>query len=201
VAAHGKSGVCSERFRERPCSGEYALARVLVSLKSCLIREGAGRRTFLRRNARKHKGEDYDYCTFVESVRASRGPRQRVVAMLGELPGLDDEARVGWERTGDILEGKARVAGFLNAPPDPPGWASVNLKGVRVERLRSFGDVYMGLALWRRLQLDRCFNKAMEPGREKIPWATMVCILTLARSCAPWTTASSMAATTSAACA
>jgi transposase len=143
---------------------------------------------FLRRNRKKHKGEDYDYWTLVESVRTSRGPRQRTVATLGKLPGLDDEVRVGWERIGDILEGaefKARAADFLNAPPDPPEWASVNLKGVRVERLRSFGDVYLGLALWRRLQLDTFFNEAMGPGREEISWATMACVLTLARFCAP----------------
>lgn len=54
-----------------------------------------------------------------------------------------------------------------------------------MERLRSFGDVYLSLALWRRLQLDRFFSEAMEPGREEIPWATMACILTLARFCAP----------------
>jgi transposase len=140
---------------------------------------------FLRRNRKKHKGEDYDYWTLVESVRTSRGPRQRVVATVGKLPGLDDEVRVGWERIGDILDGRARTADFFNAPSDPPEWASVNLKGVRVERLRSFGDVYLGLALWRRLQLDTFFNEAMEPGREEIPWATMACILTLARFCAP----------------
>ena len=54
-----------------------------------------------------------------------------------------------------------------------------------MERLRRFGDVYLGLALWRRLKLDAFFNEAMEPGREEIPWGTMACILTLARFCAP----------------
>jgi transposase len=140
---------------------------------------------FLRRNRKKHKGEDYDYWTLVESVRTSRGPRQRTVATLGKLPGLDEEVRVGWEHIGDILDGHARTADFFNAPPDPPEWARVNLKGVRVERLRSFGDVFLGLALWRRLKLDSFFGDAMEPGREEIPWPTMACILTLARFCAP----------------
>ena len=140
---------------------------------------------FLRRNRKKHKGEDYDYWTLVESVRTSRGPRQRVVATLGKLPGLDEEARVGWEHVGDILDGKARTADFLNAPRDPPEWARVNIKGLSVERLRSFGDVYLGLALWRRLKLDSFFGDAMEPGREEISWATMASIPTLARFCAP----------------
>ena len=47
---------------------------------------------FLRRNRKKHKAEDYDYWTLVESVRTSRGPRQRVVAMrLGQAEKLENE--------------------------------------------------------------------------------------------------------------
>jgi hypothetical protein len=140
---------------------------------------------FLRRNQKRHDGESYEYWTLVESVRTARGPRQRVVATLGKLPGLDEEARVGWEHIGDILSGKARPADFLNAPAEPPEWATVDVKGVRVERPRSFGAVYLGLALWRRLELDGFFDEAMAPGREEIAWGVMACILTLARFCAP----------------
>ena len=50
---------------------------------------------FLRRHHRKKNGETYHYWTLVESVRTSRGPRQRTVATLGKLPGLDNEARLG----------------------------------------------------------------------------------------------------------
>jgi transposase len=141
---------------------------------------------FLRRHHRKKNGETYQYWTLVESVRTARGPRQRTVATLGKLPGLDDEARVGWEHIAGILDGKARGQDFLKpAEPDPPEWATVDLNGMSVERLRRFGEVYLGLALWRRLDLDRFFGEAMEPGREHIPWATMACILALARFCAP----------------
>jgi transposase len=140
---------------------------------------------YLKRSRRRYKGEDYESWSLVESVRTARGPRQRVVATLGKLPGLDEEARVGWEHVADILDGKARPADFFNAPPEPPEWAKVDLQGVTVERLRAFGNVYLGLALWRRLGLDRFFAQAIEPGREEIGWATMACILTLARFCAP----------------
>jgi transposase len=140
---------------------------------------------FLRRNRKKHKGEDYDYWTLVKSVRTARGPRQRVVATLGKLPGLDIESRVGWEHIVDILDGKAKPADFLALPEEPPAWATVNVKGMRVERLRRFGDVYLALALWRRLRLDAFFNEAMAPGREEIPWGTIACLLVLARFCAP----------------
>ena len=141
---------------------------------------------FLRRHHGKKNGETYQYWTLVESVRTSRGPRQRTVATLGKLPGLDDEARLGWEHIAGILDGKARQRDLLEpAESDPPQWATVDLGAMRVERLRRFGEVYLGLALWRRLDLDRFLNEAMEPGREQIPWSTMACILTLARFCAP----------------
>lgn len=141
---------------------------------------------FLRRNKRKKNGESYEYWTLVESVRTSRGPRQRIVATLGKLPGLDEEARVGWEHVAGILDGRVRQRDFLKpSEPDPPEWATVDLKGLSVERLRRFGDVFLALALWRRLGLDRFFNDSMAPGREEIPWSIMACILTLARFCAP----------------
>ncbi len=141
---------------------------------------------FLRRHSRKKNGETYEYWTLVESVRTARGPRQRTVATLGKLPGMDSETRVGWEHIAGILDGKIRQQDFLKpAEPDPPEWATVDLKGLSVERLRHFGEVYLGLALWRRLGLDRFFNDSMKPGREEIPWSTVACILTLARFCAP----------------
>lgn len=50
---------------------------------------------FLKRSRRNKNGDSYDYWSLVESVRTARGPRQRVVATLGKLPGLDPAERVG----------------------------------------------------------------------------------------------------------
>lgn len=140
---------------------------------------------FLRRNRRVAGGETYEYWTLVESVRTKDGPRQRTVATLGKLPGLDAEARMGWEHIRDVLDGRLRQCDLLRAEAEPPQWATVDTSRARVERLRRFGEVYLGLALWRRLKLDAFFDEAMEPGREEIPWGTMACILVLARFCAP----------------
>lgn len=141
---------------------------------------------FLKRNRRKKNGVVYQSWLLVESVRTARGPRQRVVATLGKLPGLDDEARVGWEEIGRILDGRWHQQDFLRSrEPQVPQWARVDVSRVRVEGMRRFGEVYLGLALWRRLRLDGFFNEAMKNGREAIPWATMACLLTLARFCAP----------------
>jgi len=57
-----------------------------------------------------------------------------VVAMLGKLPGLDDEERVGWEEIGRILDAKPRPHPDLFLPhPDPPVWATVDLSRVTLE--------------------------------------------------------------------
>lgn len=61
---------------------------------------------FLRRNRRVAGGETYEYWTFVASARTKDGPRQRTVASLGMLPGLDEEARMGWEHIRDVLDGR-----------------------------------------------------------------------------------------------
>ena len=141
---------------------------------------------YLRRNTKKKDGTDYDCWTLVESIRTARGPRQRIVATIGKLPGLDREERVGWDEIGRILSGKPRPEPELFHPPEePPSWATVNVSGVSVERLRHFGVVYLGLLLWSRVGLASFCRKTMPTGREDIPWSVMAAILVLARFCAP----------------
>jgi transposase len=142
---------------------------------------------FLRRNRRTVNGECYDYWTLVKTVRTAKGPRQEVVATLGKEPGLESRTRRGWEDVADLLEGRAPAVqgqlgqGWPSAPPTP--WAQVDLRGVRVERVREFGQVYLALSLWRRLGLHRLLQELIEPGQEEVPWDLTACILTVARFC------------------
>lgn len=140
---------------------------------------------FLKPHRRVKNDVVYEYWTLEESVRTAVGPRHRTVATLGKLPGLDEKTRVGWEHIGEILDGHSHQFDLLRQEPAPPAWARVDTSRMRVERLRKFGEVYLGLALWRRLKLDAFFTTTMESGREEVPWSTMVCILALARFCAP----------------
>jgi len=108
------------------------------------------------------------------------------VVTVGKLPGLDEEEKIGWEEIGRVLDGKPGPTGLLfKKETDIPSWATVNLKGIQVERLRHFGDVYLGLALWKRLGLEEFCNQYIASGREDIPWAVMAAVLSLARFCAP----------------
>jgi hypothetical protein len=58
-----------------------------------------------------------------------------------------------------------------NEPADD-GPVLVKLKGVRLERLRDFGDVWLALGLWRLLGLDDLLSRVMPAGREDVPWPT-----------------------------
>jgi transposase len=143
---------------------------------------------FLRRNRRTVDGETYDYWTLVKTVRTAKGPRQQVVATLGKEPGLERASRHGWEEVADLLDGRApAVQGRLGEPLDPAParrqWAQVDVGGVRVERGRDFGQVYLALSLWRRLGLHTLLRELIEPGAESVPWELTACILTLARFC------------------
>jgi transposase len=143
---------------------------------------------FLRRNRRTVNGESYEYWTLVKTVRTAKGPRQEIVATLGKEPGLESRTRRRWEQIGDLLEGRTatsvqgELGQSLPARPEPQ-WAQVDLTGVRVERVREFGQVYLGLSLWRRLGLHTLLRGIVEPGQEDVPWDLTACILTLARFC------------------
>jgi transposase len=109
-----------------------------------------------------------------------------VVAPIGKLPGLKKEERVGWEEIGRILSGEpAKAKDLFEKQDDIPEWATVNTRGVKIERLRRFGDVYLGLALWKRLKLDQIFEKLQKEGREEISWSDMFSVLAIARMCQP----------------
>lgn len=142
---------------------------------------------FLRRNRRMVEGECYEYWTLVKTVRTAQGPRQQIVATLGKEPGLESKTRYGWEQVADLLEGRApTVQGQLgeSLPAEPQAqWAQVDLRGVRVERVREFGTVYLALSLWRRLGLHRLLQEIIHGGREEVPWELTACILTVARFC------------------
>ena len=141
---------------------------------------------YLRRNTKRKDGADYDCWTLVESVRTAFGPRQRIVATIGKLPGLDREERIGWEEISRILSGKPRsTPDLFERQEEPPSWATVNVNGVSVERLRNFGNVYLGLLLWNKLGFTDFCRDHLPSNREEVPWSIMAAILVLARFCAP----------------
>lgn len=146
---------------------------------------------FLRRRSKTVKGARYDYWSLCEAVRTAAGPRQRLVAQLGKLTGAD-EARpeAGWDDLRALLEGRPAVKQMRlgeKSPPAttlPPQWEVANVAALRVERVRDFGEPWLGLALWHRLGLHTLLAQLIEPGKEDVPWADIAAVLTTARFCA-----------------
>ena len=61
----------------------------------------------------------------------------------------------------------------------------VRLDRIRVERGRSFGDVWLGWRLWQALRLDVLCEELLPRGREQVPWSVMAAVLVIARLCEP----------------
>jgi transposase len=142
---------------------------------------------FLKRLERRKNGKNHTYWALVESIRTARGSRHRVVAYLGELKKSE---RNGWARLCRRLNKEQRPEPSLFDPPhyddptdDEP--VLVKLKGVRLQRLRDFGDVWLALGLWRLLGLDTLLSGLMPDGYEDVPWPVVAAILTIARFCEP----------------
>ena len=144
---------------------------------------------FLRRHRKVSDGEAYDYWTLVKTVRTVRGPRHQIVANLGKLDAKEVSTRRGWQHLEELLDGRPRaqqleLGTVAQRPGATPLWRQVDVGGVRVERLRQFGRVYLGLALWRRLGLHELLRQMLPPGEEDIGWDVVACVLTLGRFCA-----------------
>jgi hypothetical protein len=137
---------------------------------------------FLKRPERRKNGKRHTYRALVESVRTAGGSRHRVVAYLGELTARESS---GWATLGRRLDRKDRPLPTLFDLPRHDEMADdepvlVNLKGVWLQRLRDFGDVWLALGLWRLLGLDDLLSRVMPPGREDVPWPVVAAILAIA---------------------
>jgi hypothetical protein len=129
---------------------------------------------FLRRCQRRKNGKKHTYWALVESYRTAKGSRQRVVSYLGELAAGEAS---GWAKLGRHLDGKPKSRRPQLSLFDPPHHEEprddepvlVRLSGVRLERLRDFGDVWLAWGLWRVLGLDVLLDELIEPGREDVP--------------------------------
>ena len=142
---------------------------------------------FLKRMTRRVNRKRFTYWALVESVRTERGPRQRVVAHLGELRSGE---QTGWAKLARRLGKRDRPQPSLFDPPphpEPPDndYRWVRLKSLRLERMRDFGDVWLAWGLWRLLGLDTLLDGLMPSGKEDVPWAVVAAILTIARFCEP----------------
>jgi len=143
---------------------------------------------FLRPNRRSKDGKQHTYWSLVESVRTADGPRQRTLCHLGEL---NDSDQARWHRTIEVFNEQGETQqlklfpSHVEIPSDDALVARVLVNRVRLERTRQFGACYLGLELWRRLELDRFFQQALDEDPADVPWSRVAALLAINRLCAP----------------
>jgi transposase len=153
---------------------------------------------FLRRFQKRKNGKAHVYWALVETYRTAKGPRQRIVSYLGELK---ESERSGWAQLAAKLDGNAderETSTYIQQSLfDPPARHDevdarfgsqpvlVDLKGIRLERSRDFGDIWLAWGLWRLLGLDTLLEQEMSRGRAEVAWHLVAAILTIARFCEP----------------
>jgi len=137
---------------------------------------------YLRHSVRRKDGKRHIYWRLVRSVRRNGKVVQETVAQLGEL---DAEGRAKAKALARQITGRAEQPELFEAPGSGGQTAPVRLDRVRVERGRSFGDVWLGWRLWQALRLDARCEEILPRGREQVPWSTMAAVLVIARLCEP----------------
>ena len=143
---------------------------------------------FLRPHQRHKDGKDHSYWSLVETVRTADGPRQKTLCYLGEL---NSSAQARWLRTVEVFneQGEAQqlklFPSHIEPPADDPQVARVVVSKVRLERTRQFGACWLGLGLWKRLELDGFFEQALDDDPADVPWSRVAALLAINRLCAP----------------
>ena len=145
---------------------------------------------FLRSHRRIKDGKPHTYWSLVETVRTASGPRQRALCYLGELNG---SAQSRWLKTVEVFneQGQSRQLKLFPSDVTPPAddeqVAQVLVERVRLERTRRFGECFLGLELWRRLELDRLLEPLMDRCEDApdVPWSRVAALLAINRLCAP----------------
>jgi len=134
---------------------------------------------YLRRCYKEKDGKRHAYWALVESYRTAQGPRQRLVAYLGET---DEGGRLAVKHAAETDRDGGQLRLFEEGRPE---WVEVDVNGLRVENVRDFGGPWVGLELVRQLRLDKLLERLLGEGREDVSWAVMAQIAVLARLCRP----------------
>ena len=141
---------------------------------------------FIRPCYRKKNGKRHAYWAVVESFRTDRGPRQRIVAYLGQLK---QTVRLGVKQAAQGKKKKKsayeQLQLFDHHDKLQPEWIEIDTANVRVENQLDFGGPWLALELIRKLKLDELLERVMPRGREDIPWSSMALVLAISRLCKP----------------
>jgi transposase len=131
---------------------------------------------YLRKCRSTRRNGKQVYWELVESYRTERGPRQRVVAYLGDMA---ESKRLGLQQVAKGI--KDSWQSRLFDEDGEPEWVEVDTSRVRVEGVREFGGLWLGLEISEKLGLIPFLERLLPEGQEDIPWSMMVMTLVLMR--------------------
>ena len=131
---------------------------------------------YLRRCRKVVAGTTYAYWQLVETRRTARGPRQHIVAYLGDM---NEPGRLGITEAARGNDGAHQER--LLGPSVTPEWVEVDTARLRVERVRDFGAYWVGCQVLERLGLRAFLDGVLGRGREEVPWSVMTLVLVLMR--------------------
>lgn len=143
---------------------------------------------YLRTHHRFKDGKDHVYWSLAETIRTAEGPRQRILCYLGELNSREEKR---WRKTISVFnhEGEEKQLSLFPSdhpvPEDDPNVVKIRLDRVAWERPRECGNVVMGLHLWKTLELDRFWQKAIDSQPADVRWSSVASILALNRLMEP----------------
>lgn len=138
---------------------------------------------YLRSVIKRTKNKTYRYWRLVETVRTERGPRQRIVAHLGDLARYtcDDwqalAQRMGTPEMANVLERRVGEGGrrgrparwTLNTSTSRKQDVWVSLESIRLSDGREFGNVYVALQIWKLLGIGRLMEELIGFKKSEIP--------------------------------
>ena len=113
-------------------------------------------------------------------MRTAKGPRQQIVAYLGDL---DEAGRLGVQQAANGDDPSSQQEQLFGKTE--PRYVEVDLSGVVVEGMRKFGGPWLALQLIGKLGIKNELDRLMPPGREDVPWSIMSLVLVICRLCDP----------------
>jgi len=139
---------------------------------------------FLRRCYRSHNGRRHGYWALVESVRTQRGPRQKVVAYLGDL---NEAGRAGVRHLAGAMAGEQADVGpwLFDDGTAAPRHVEVDTAAVQVGAIRGFGGPFLAWQVIQKLGLRAFLAGQIESGKEQIGWEVMALVLVILRLLEP----------------
>jgi hypothetical protein len=145
---------------------------------------------FLRSKRRFKNGKWHRYWSVVENRRLA-GDRvvQRQVLYLGEI---NDDQEAAWRKTLEVFDEQRHQTCPMSLfpedceiPADAVNALALRMTDLRLRRARAFGDCWLGLTLWRQLQLDGFWSHCLADQPGDVPWEQVLAILAINRLVAP----------------